>query len=73
MLMCEFLTAVHHKLPVKVIVYNNSSLGLTVLEAEVGILVFVGVLSLCSNARTSHCGSTSGSPKASNRRGPSGL
>jgi pyruvate dehydrogenase (quinone) len=34
MLMCEFLTAVHHKLPVKVIVYNNSSLGLIVLEAE---------------------------------------
>ena len=28
MLMCEFLTAVHHKLPVKVIVYNNSSFGL---------------------------------------------
>jgi pyruvate dehydrogenase (quinone) len=22
MLMCEFLTAVHHKLPVKVVVYN---------------------------------------------------
>jgi thiamine pyrophosphate-dependent acetolactate synthase large subunit-like protein len=34
MLMCEFLTAVHHKLPVKVIVYNNSALGLIVLEAE---------------------------------------
>jgi pyruvate dehydrogenase (quinone) len=34
MLMCEFLTAVHHKLPVKVIIYNNSSLGLIVLEAE---------------------------------------
>jgi thiamine pyrophosphate-dependent acetolactate synthase large subunit-like protein len=34
MLMSEFLTAVHHKLPVKVIVYNNSSLGLIVLEAE---------------------------------------
>jgi thiamine pyrophosphate-dependent acetolactate synthase large subunit-like protein len=34
MLMCEFLTAVHHKLPVKAIVYNNSSLGLIVLEAE---------------------------------------
>src|SRR6202023_2306490 len=27
MLMCEFLTAVHHKLPVKVIVYNNWSFG----------------------------------------------
>jgi pyruvate dehydrogenase (quinone) len=38
MLMCEFLTAVHHKLPVKVIVYNNSSFGLITLEAEgVGI------------------------------------
>jgi thiamine pyrophosphate-dependent acetolactate synthase large subunit-like protein len=34
MLMGEFMTAVHHKLPVKVIVYNNSSLGLIVLEAE---------------------------------------
>ncbi len=34
MLMCEFLTAVQHKLPVKVIVYNNSSLGLIRLEAE---------------------------------------
>ena len=28
MLMCEFLTAVHHKLPVKVVVYNNSAFGL---------------------------------------------
>ena len=35
MLMCEFLTAVHHKLPVKVVVYNNSALGLIMLEAEV--------------------------------------
>jgi len=34
MLMCEFLTAVHHKLPVKALVYNNSSLGLITLEAE---------------------------------------
>ena len=35
MLMCEFLTAVHHKLPVKVIVYNNNSaFGLITLEAE---------------------------------------
>ncbi len=34
MLMCEFLTAVHHKLPVKVIIYNNSSFGLITLEAE---------------------------------------
>ena len=35
MLMCEFLTAVQHKLPVKVVVYNNSSFGLITLEAEV--------------------------------------
>jgi pyruvate dehydrogenase (quinone) len=34
MLMCEFLTAVHHKLPVKAIVYNNSAFGLITLEAE---------------------------------------
>jgi hypothetical protein len=34
MLMCDFLTAVHHKLPVKVIVYNNSAFGLIPLEAE---------------------------------------
>ena len=34
MLMCEFLTAVHHKLPVKVVVYNNSEFGLIMLEAE---------------------------------------
>jgi pyruvate dehydrogenase (quinone) len=34
MLMCEFLTAVQHKLPVKVVVYDNSSLGLITLEAE---------------------------------------
>ena len=41
MLMCEFLTAVHHKLPVKVIVYNNSSLGLIFLEAEgIGLPAF---------------------------------
>jgi pyruvate dehydrogenase (quinone) len=38
MLMCEFLTAVQHKQPVKALVYNNSALGLIVLEAEmVGI------------------------------------
>ncbi|MEI9916786.1 MAG: thiamine pyrophosphate-dependent enzyme [Methylovirgula sp.] len=30
----RFLTAVHHKLPVKAVVYNNSSLGLIKLEAE---------------------------------------
>jgi thiamine pyrophosphate-dependent acetolactate synthase large subunit-like protein len=41
MLMSEFLTAVHHKLPIKVIVYNNSSLGLIFLEAEgVGLPAF---------------------------------
>jgi pyruvate dehydrogenase (quinone) len=34
MLMCEFMTSVHHGLPVKVIVYNNSSFGLIPLEAE---------------------------------------
>jgi thiamine pyrophosphate-dependent acetolactate synthase large subunit-like protein len=34
MLMCEFLTAVHHRLPVKVVVYNNSGFGLIRLEAE---------------------------------------
>jgi len=34
MLMCEFMTAVHHKLPVKAIVYNNSAFGLIPLEAE---------------------------------------
>src|SRR6202166_3117333 len=34
MMLCEFLTAVHHKLPVKVVVYNNSSFGLIPLEAE---------------------------------------
>jgi thiamine pyrophosphate-dependent acetolactate synthase large subunit-like protein len=41
MLMGEFMTAVHHRLPVKVIVYNNSALGLITLEAEsVGIAPF---------------------------------
>jgi thiamine pyrophosphate-dependent acetolactate synthase large subunit-like protein len=34
MLMCEFLTAVHHKLPVKCFIYNNSAFGLITLEAE---------------------------------------
>ena len=34
MLMSEFLTAVHHRLPVKVVVYNNGAFGLIVLEAE---------------------------------------
>jgi thiamine pyrophosphate-dependent acetolactate synthase large subunit-like protein len=41
MLMCEFLTAVHHKLPVKVVVYNNSAFGLITLEAEsIGLAPF---------------------------------
>ena len=41
MLMSEFLTAVHHKLPVKVVIYNNSSFGLITLEAEsIGIPAF---------------------------------
>src|ERR1700728_47661 len=41
MLMCEFLTAAHHKLPVKALVYNNSSFGLIPLEAEsVGLPAF---------------------------------
>ncbi len=41
MLMCEFLTAVHHKLPVKAVVYNNSAFGLIPLEAEsVGLAPF---------------------------------
>ena len=41
MLMGEFMTAVHHRLPIKVIVYNNSSLGLITLEAEsVGLAPF---------------------------------
>ncbi|HEV2976810.1 MAG TPA: thiamine pyrophosphate-binding protein [Casimicrobiaceae bacterium] len=34
MLMCEFMTAVHHKLPVKAVIYNNSAFGLIPLEAE---------------------------------------
>jgi pyruvate dehydrogenase (quinone) len=34
MLMSEFVTAVHHKLPVKVLIYNNSAFGLIPLEAE---------------------------------------
>lgn len=41
MLMSEFLTAVHHKLPVKVVIFNNAALGLITLEAEsVGIVPF---------------------------------
>ncbi len=34
MLMGEFLTAVHHQLPIKIIIYNNSCFGLITLEAE---------------------------------------
>ncbi len=34
MLMSEFLTAAHHKLPVKVVIYDNSEFGLITLEAE---------------------------------------
>jgi thiamine pyrophosphate-dependent acetolactate synthase large subunit-like protein len=34
MLMSEFLTAVHHGLPVKIVVYNNACFGLIPLEAE---------------------------------------
>jgi pyruvate dehydrogenase (quinone) len=41
MLMGEFMTAVHHNLPLKVVIYNNSALGLITLEAEsVGIVPF---------------------------------
>jgi pyruvate dehydrogenase (quinone) len=41
MLMGEFMTAVHHSLPIKVIIYNNSALGLITLEAEsVGLAPF---------------------------------
>jgi pyruvate dehydrogenase (quinone) len=41
MLMSEFLTAVHHRLPVKVVVYDNSAFGLIPLEAEaVGLPAF---------------------------------
>jgi pyruvate dehydrogenase (quinone) len=41
MLMGEFMTAVHHKLPLKIVIYNNSALGLITLEAEsVGIVPF---------------------------------
>jgi pyruvate dehydrogenase (quinone) len=41
MLMCEFLTAVHHRLPVKVIIFNNFAFGLIRLEAEgIGLPAF---------------------------------
>jgi len=34
MLMCEFMTAVQHRLPVKIVIYNNSAFGLISVEAE---------------------------------------
>ncbi|MBZ9921350.1 ubiquinone-dependent pyruvate dehydrogenase [Mesorhizobium sp. BR1-1-7] len=41
MLMSEFLTAVHHHLPVKIVVFDNAAFGLITLEAQsVGILPF---------------------------------
>jgi len=41
MLMSEFMTAVHHKLNVKVVIYNNSAFGLIPLEAEsIGLPAF---------------------------------
>jgi pyruvate dehydrogenase (quinone) len=41
MLMGEFLTAVHHHLPVKIVIFDNPAFGLITLEAEsVGILPF---------------------------------
>lgn len=41
MLMGEFMTAVHHQLPVKIIIYNNSAFGLIRLEAEsIGVTPF---------------------------------
>ena len=42
MLMCEFLTAVHHKLPVKVVVYNNSAFGLITAQSNQPRSVQVG-------------------------------
>jgi len=41
MLMSEFMTAVQHQLPIKIIIYNNSSFGLITLEAEsIGLPAF---------------------------------
>lgn len=41
MLVGEFLTAVHHHLPVKIVIFDNAAFGLVTLEAEsVGILPF---------------------------------
>ena len=41
MLLGEFMTAVQHRLPLKIVIFNNSALGLITLEAEsVGLLPF---------------------------------
>src|SRR5262249_3832035 len=41
MLLGEYMTAIHHKLPIKVVVFNNSALGLITLEAEsIGLTPF---------------------------------
>jgi pyruvate dehydrogenase (quinone) len=41
MMIGEFLTAVQHKLPVKVVIYNNAAFGLITLEArELGLAPF---------------------------------
>jgi pyruvate dehydrogenase (quinone) len=41
MLMSEFLTAVHHHLPIKIVIFDNAAFGLITLEAQsVGILPF---------------------------------
>jgi pyruvate dehydrogenase (quinone) len=55
MLMCEFMTSVHHGLPVKVIVYNNSSFGLIPLEAEAAGLPLPGFSSQSRTFRTGAC------------------
>jgi len=45
MLMGEFMTAVHHRLPIKVFIYNNGALGLIRLEAEsFGLVPFQGAI-----------------------------
>jgi pyruvate dehydrogenase (quinone) len=45
MLMGEFLTAVNHRLSVKVIIYNNSALGLITSETKsVGLAPFRGAI-----------------------------
>ncbi|MDQ8727546.1 thiamine pyrophosphate-binding protein [Bradyrhizobium sp. LHD-71] len=41
MLMSEFLTATHHHLPVKIVIFDNAAFGLVALEAEsVGLVPF---------------------------------